>query len=430
MNPDSSLAAGLALAALPIGISAVLNMGEAASVYADDIALRHMSASGDKKAAKMLRLLEKHPAVESSVSTVSALCLVLSVWGITRIWTLIAPDLAQSAGAAAGAALAGTFLFTGLGVIAPRRLAADLSENLAFAMFGPLSLACAVLTPVVWLEDAVSSLFVRLAGKNPDEIPRHVTEEEIRMLIDEGEERGAIEEAEKDMINNIFEFDTRDVTDVMTHRTEVSAVEITAPLQEVVQLALDTGYSRIPVYVDSIDSICGVVYAKNLLKYFNNPGEFRMSDELRRPLYVPETTSCAALFALFKREKTQIAVVVDEYGGTYGIVTMEDLLESIVGSMEDEFDNEVALSTQVDEGVYILDGSMSVAEFEHLLGLRVPEDFDCDTLGGFVTELLGDVPGDDSPTHSVHFGGVTFTVIHTDGKKIGKIRAVMKSKAN
>ena len=250
------------------------------------------------------------------------------------------------------------------------------------------------------------------------------------MLIDEGEERGAIEEAEKDMINNIFEFDTRDVTDVMTHRTEVSAVEITAPLQEVVQLALDTGYSRIPVYVDSIDSICGVVYAKNLLKYFNNPGEFRMSDELRRPLYVPETTSCAALFALFKREKTQIAVVVDEYGGTYGIVTMEDLLESIVGSMEDEFDNEVALSTQVDEGVYILDGSMSVAEFEHLLGLRVPEDFDCDTLGGFVTELLGDVPGDDSPTHSVHFGGVTFTVIHTDGKKIGKIRAVMKSKAN
>ena len=124
MNPDSSLAAGLALAALPIGISAVLNMGEAASVYADDIALRHMSASGDKKAAKMLRLLEKHPAVESSVSTVSALCLVLSVWGIARIWTLIAPDLAQSAGAAAGAALAGTFLFTVLGVIAPRRLAA------------------------------------------------------------------------------------------------------------------------------------------------------------------------------------------------------------------------------------------------------------------------------------------------------------------
>ena len=205
MNPDSSLAAGLALAALPIGIAAILNMGEAASVYVDDIALRHMSANGDKKAAKMMRLLDKHPAVEASVSTVSSLCLVLSVWGIVRLWALIAPDLAQSA-AVSGAALAGTFLFTVLGVVAPRRLAAYFSENLAFAMFGPLSLVCAVLTPLVWLEDAVSSLFVRLAGKNPDEVPRHVTEEEIRMLIDEGEERGAIEETEKDMINNIFEF--------------------------------------------------------------------------------------------------------------------------------------------------------------------------------------------------------------------------------
>ena len=323
MNPDSSLAAGLALAALPIGISAVLNMGEAASVYADDIALRHMSASGDKKAAKMLRLLEKHPAVESSVSTVSALCLVLSVWGIARIWTLIAPDLAQSAGAAAGAALAGTFLFTVLGVIAPRRLAAYFSENLAFAMFGPLSLACAVLTPVVWLEDAVSSLFVRLAGKNPDEIPRHVTEEEIRMLIDEGEERGAIEEAEKDMINNIFEFDTRDVTDVMTHRTEVSSLEITATVQEAVQLATETGFSRIPVYEDDIDSIVGILHVKDLLPLvaadsFAWPlaeGEtLEMDVELDGTLRAPVRAGDRAGEAVFSVNGTEVGRVALLYG--------------------------------------------------------------------------------------------------------------------
>lgn len=427
MIPDSTMVAGLALAALPILFAAVLNLGEAASVYVDDLSLRHMQAVGDRKAAGMLRLLKKPAAVTSSVTTANALLLAVSVWGFLRLAGKLSPAPFQGAAVLPGV-LAGTLLFTVLGVVAPRRLAAYFSEGLAFALFGPLSFACLVLAPVVWLEDAVSGLFIRLAGKNPNEIPRRVTEEEIRMLIDEGEERGAIEETEKNMINNIFEFDNRDVTEVMTHRTEVSAVEITAPLSEVVQLALDSGYSRIPVYVGSIDSICGVVYAKDLLKYFGTPEDFQLSNELRRPLYVPETSNCADLFALFKREKTQIAVVVDEYGGTYGIVTMEDLLESIVGSIEDEYDNEESLSTQVDEGVYILDGSMSVSEFEQFLGLRVPESFDCDTLGGFVTELLGDVPDDGAPTRSAQFGGVTFTVIHTDGRKIDKIRAVLKTK--
>ncbi len=212
------------------------------------------------------------------------------------------------------------------------------------------------------------------------------------MLVDEGNQRGSIEELEREMINNIFEFDDRDVTEVMTHRTEVAALSDTTTLDEAAALFLSTGYSRIPVYEENIDSIVGILYAKDLLRYLNTPQKFFLPDIMRRPLYVPESCSCSDALALFRLEKTQFAVVVDEYGGTYGIVTMEDLLEAIVGNIQDEYDNEADQATLISEGVYLLDGSVPISEAERLLSFKMPDSFDAETVGGFVTELLGGVP--------------------------------------
>ncbi|MEG2174429.1 MAG: hemolysin family protein [Oscillospiraceae bacterium] len=421
MLSDSTWAVGVLWAVLPLALTAMINAAELAAVYLDDAELRHLSTTGDQTAIRIIALLGRHEKVDLTVQLLTALGLFASGYGV---WLLLPAHWGGEVYVAM--AVITVLVFLSLGVVTPRQLAGYFPEQLAFSLFEPLRLVCLLLSPLVWLLEHLANLMIRFAGKNPLEPPHRVTEEEIRMLVDEGEERGAIEEMEKDMINNIFEFDDRDVSEVMTHRTEVAAVEVTETLDEAVRVSLETGYSRIPVYVEDIDSICGILYAKDLLKYLHNPDDFVISDEMRSPLYVPESSSCSDVFALFQREKTQLAVVVDEYGGTYGIVTMEDLLESIVGNMQDEYDNEKSLATKVEEGVYILDGSMGVSEFERLLGLRVPDDSEADTLGGFVTERLGGVPRMPEDPHSAVFGNVTLTVIHCDEKRIEKVRAVVK----
>ncbi len=428
MSPDSNQAVSLSIALVPILLSALVNAGEAAIIYTDDAHLKHQESTGDRKAAKMLKLLSNYKTLEPAVIALTAICLMTSFYGFWQFFYslstqgFISPKLVFVLTLTVGG-----LLFLALGKITPRRLAAYHYEGMAFSLLGLLQLARVLMLPFVLVLDLVSAVVVKLSGNDPSNIPHRVTEEEIRMLVDEGEVRGVIEESEKDMINNIFEFDERTVDEVMTHRTEVSAADLGASLDELVAIALETGYSRIPIYEDDIDSVVGIIYAKDLLKFINKADEFNVRESMRKPLYVPETTKCNDLFAIFKHEKTQIAVVIDEYGGTYGIVTMEDLLEAIVGNMQDEYDNEEELLTEVEEGVYILDGSMPISFAERLLSIRVPDDSESDTLGGFITELLGGIPRQDALSQSIHFGGVTFTIMEAEQRKILTVRAVIKS---
>lgn len=419
MNPPGTPAAWPWLAALPFLLSILLNLAESAAVYLDDGELHRRKSAGERRAVTVAALLERHDRTELAVRIVSAGGLAISA---PEAWRLAAPLGSLPAwGALAGWSL----LYFSFGVVAPRRLAGYFPDVFAYSLAGLLRLACIAVSPLRCLIGALSGLPVRLAGRNPNEPPHSVTEEEIRMLVDEGEERGAIEESEKKMINSIFEFDDRDVSEVMTHRTEVAAVPVNATLREVAKVAIETGYSRIPVYEEDIDSICGIVYAKDLIAYIDRPGEFNLASRMRQPLYVPESSSCSDVFSLLQRKKTQLAVVVDEYGGTYGIVTMEDLLETIFGNIQDEYDRETPEAVTLGEGVYLLDGSMGISEAEQLLEIEIPEDSDADTLGGFVTELLGGVPKSIQPPPVVSFGGVTFTVVHADERRIDKIRAAV-----
>lgn len=413
-------------------ISILLNLAESSAVYLDDAELRNEASNGNRSAIKLERLLESHDSLKLSVNIVSVLCLVIAAV-ITVDFAARAPEGSYIARFTAFAAsrwvivLIFSLIYFSLAVYAPRRIASYFPQS-AYSLSGWLSFCSAAAAPLTFFVSAVSALTVRLFGKDPNSAPSSVTEEEIRMLVDEGNERGTIEESEKKMINNIFEFDDRDVSQVMTHRTELSAVEINSSLEQVAQVAIESGYSRLPVYDGDIDTICGIFYAKDLIKYIDHPQDFHLSDNIRKPIYVPESGSCSDVFALLQQEKTQLAVVVDEYGGTFGVVTMEDLLESIVGNIQDEYDQEEATATEIEEGVFLLDGSMSISDAERLLDFYVPDDSEADTLGGFIIEQLGGVPHSPADPRTVAFGGITFTVVHSDERRIEKIRAVLDKK--
>ncbi len=249
------------------------------------------------------------------------------------------------------------------------------------------------------------------------------TEKEILMLIDEGEEKGVIEESQREMITNIFEFDDLLASDVMTHRTEIEAIEISDDISQVVEKSIAAGYSRIPVYEDELDNIKGVMYIKDLLKYVGKsiPKTLTIADVMRKPCFFPETKRCGDLFNEMTEKHLQLVFVCDEYGGVSGIVTIEDLLEAIVGNMQDEYDNEVEEIEQVNETTYSLDGTTDIEEVADILGIEFP-DGDYDTVGGFIMSELGRIPGEDeSPV--VEYEGYSFKVDTVDDRRIEKITA-------
>lgn len=278
-----------------------------------------------------------------------------------------------------------------------------------------------VLSPVTFVLSLITALVSRILGLKPDDARVDVTEEEIRMLVDEGE----IEEGQKEMINNVFEFDDITAGEVMTHRTDIVAMEKTeATMQAALDISIEHGYSRIPVYDEYIDKIVGIVYIKDLFTHINEgeSKDFNLISIMREPLFVPKSIRCRDLFHEMKLKKMQLAVVLDEYGGTSGIITMEDILESIVGSIQDEYDDEEEEISACEDGSFLFEGTVSLDEAVKTLGIEIDEEIECDTLGGFVFYLLGTVPAEnENPT--VEYQNVSFEVVAMDERRIAKVRA-------
>ena len=310
----------------------------------------------------------------------------------------------------------------------PRRLAARHADSLAPALSGTAAAIVALFTPLAWFVEKAVSLVLALFGIHDQDQPENVTEEEIRMMVDVSEETGGIEAAEKEMILGVFDFADRTVDEIMTHRTDVTAAGEDATLEELVALAEEHGFSRIPIVgEDGLDDILGILNVKDLLPLAvaDRRKRFSLKSYLRPPFYVPESTKCRDLFATLNQQKTQIAVVVDEYGGTSGIVTMEDLLESIVGDIQDEYDNEEAEATAISGDRYTLGGDIDLGEVARLLdcSFQEREDWDdYDTLGGLLIAMLDRIP---SPKEhpSVEVGGVRFTVQRSNSRQILEVLA-------
>ena len=282
--------------------------------------------------------------------------------------------------------------------------------------------------PLTIVAELLARLLAKILGEDSYEAEKSVTEEEIRMMVDAGNEKGAIEQSERDMIDNIFEFDDNEVQRVMTHRTEMVTLQKDMTVTQAVKIAVEEGYSRLPVYDEDIDDIVGILYVKDLLTLVGKESAHKETIDhyLREAIFVPESKRCDDLFKIFKAKKIQIAIVVDEYGGTSGLVSMEDLLEAIVGNIQDEYDDEEELTKILPDGRFIFDGSIDIEEFSKLTDYVVPEEYeDCETLGGLITDILGRIPKEKEKPKII-LGNITLTVTKIEDRRIAKVFCQVK----
>ena len=308
-----------------------------------------------------------------------------------------------------------------LGELVPKKIAMQKAEQISFKVVGILVFVATIFGPFIKFLSSSTNLVVRLLGFDPLASEQGVTEEEIRMLVDVGKEKGVIQDNEKEMINNIFDFNNTIVTEVMTHRTDMTAVESTSNIRDVAKLSNKMGYSRIPVYKDDLDNIIGIVYAKDLIKYifYDNKQPAQVEDIMRPAMFVPESQRCDEVFTQMTNARTQIAIIVDEYGGTEGLVTMEDLLESIVGNIQDEYDNEREEITKLSENSFTVEGTASIDEISEILSVKLPEG-DYDTIAGLVVDYLGRIPLENEHP-SIILNNIKFTVQKTEEHRILQI---------
>ncbi|MBE6793522.1 MAG: HlyC/CorC family transporter [Ruminococcaceae bacterium] len=261
------------------------------------------------------------------------------------------------------------------------------------------------------------SLFSRLFGSKSREEIQQEAEEEILSLVEEGQEKGVIGDSTKNIIENVFDFDDTVASEIMTHRTEMTAIEDTSELSQVVDAAIESGYSRIPVFKGDIDTIVGVLYVKDLLPFVGAKVEgFDLSKVVRDVLFVPKTKNCSELFTEMTKKRVQMAIVVDEYGGTEGLITLEDLIEDILGNIRDEYDNEEDEVKKLSDNRFTVEGSASIEDISKELELDIPET-DCDTVAGFILENLGRIP-EDSETPEVTINNATFKINKIEERRI------------
>lgn len=305
------------------------------------------------------------------------------------------------------------------GELVPKRIAMKKSEMIAFASIGVIHFISIVTSPFVRFLEFSTNIVSKLFGVtgNEEEV---VTEEEIRMMVDVGQEKGTIDLNEKEMINNVFEFNDRTVSEIMTPRNEIFALDSNLAMSEaILEIAEDYKYSRIPVYKENIDLIIGILYIKDMLLEQKNKNT-KIKNLVKDAYFVPETKKVNELFSEMRKNKKQIAIVIDEYGGTAGLITMEDILEEIVGDIFDEFDEFENEYEKIDENTYILDGGMPIYECRKILNINIPEG-DYETLSGYLIEALGRIPGEkEKPVLEIE--NIVYKIEKIKNKRIMKIK--------
>jgi putative hemolysin len=307
-----------------------------------------------------------------------------------------------------------------LGELVPKRLALEKSDKIALAVAKPIRILFTIASPAVRMLAFMTNVIAKLLGGSNDFDNSQITEEEIRMMINVGEEKGIFQQTETNMINSIFEFDNTAAKEVMTPRTHIVAVNIDATVDEILEIVIEESFSRIPVYENSIDNVIGLLYVKDLFALIRKSTEWEISlKDLIRPAYfVPEYKKIDELFKEMQKSKTHIAIVIDEYGGTAGLITIEDLLEEIVGNIFDEYDDVVLEYEQIDEDTYLVDGLLGINEINDIMHLDLPEE-EFDTISGMILSLSGKMP---EVGEEVEYEDVSFRIEEVDDKRISKIK--------
>lgn len=306
------------------------------------------------------------------------------------------------------------------GELVPKRLAMRNSEKIAFGTIGIIRTISIITAPFVKLLTASTNGVSKLFGiSGTDE--ETVTEEEIRMMVDVGEEKGSIKEEERELINNVFEFNDKVVSEIMIHRKDIYAIDINSDIDNILKELDEYKYSRIPVYEENIDNIVGMLFIKDLLANVNKKEKVKIAKIIREPYFVSENKPIDELFRDLQKNKHQLAIVLDEYGGTAGLVTMEDIIEELVGNIFDEYDEEEKEFEKIDDNTFLISGSVSIHDLRKILGVEIPEG-EYDTLSGYLIELLGRIPSDDEKP-VIETKRVTYKIEDYEEKRILWVKA-------
>ncbi|GAC1616385.1 MAG: hemolysin family protein [Ktedonobacteraceae bacterium] len=395
-------------------LCAIASAAETALTSLSRIKLKNLVEEGDKQAIEIDKLLANPNKLLSTILIVNSVAVIVA----SSMATVLALAFSTTYGEVLSTILISLVVLI-FCEITPKTAAVQNPLRWARTFVNPVRSAAWLLTPLVWSLGAVTSFLVRIVGGQMKHRSPFVTEEELRLMVTVGEEEGVLEEEETEMIHSIFEFADTTVREVMVPRIDMVTLESDATVDEAVDLALQGGFSRIPVYEKSIDNVIGVLYTKDMLKQLREGHHtFPIRTLLREAFFVPETKKLDDLLREMQQRRVHMVIVFDEYSSVSGVVTIEDLVEEIVGDIQDEYDREEKLYEQVSADEYIFDARISLDEFNEIMEMQL-DDTDYDTLAGFVYAQLDKIPnvGD-----TITFNNVNFTVLTTKGRRITQVR--------
>ena len=411
---DSSLTAQVILLIVLISLSAFFSMSETALMSLSKVRLRNMVEEKVKGADLVEKLLEEPNKLLGAILIGNNIVNI----GASSIATSVALQIFGNSGAAVATGIM-TVLILIFGEITPKSLAQQNAEKISIRIAKIIKFIVTVFKPFVTVFTGISSLFIRICGGDPNETEPFITEEELRTMVGVSEEEGVLEDGEKEMIFNVFDFSDIQVKDVMVQRVDMVALDATSDYSKVKELIKEEQFSRVPVFNETIDNIVGILNVKDLIIKDNDTENFNILDYIREPFYTFEFKKIKEVFNEMKKTRNHFAVVLDEYGGTVGIVTIEDLIEEIVGEIEDEYDEEREDNIKVvKENEYIVEGSTKLHDISDLIGVNI-ESEDFDSVGGLVLEKLGRLP---KKNEKVQIGNIKFVVEDLEKNRIKKVR--------
>ena len=393
--------------------------------------IREMAEEGNSRAEKALKIIEKLPDSKLSIRCLNVFLYML--FCLTALYSYVGPvsglldRVIGNPGAAFGVAAVLTFLIStvflmALGEMVPRRIALQHTEGITVNGAVPVGILNVVMKPFMVLVWAQSFVVLKVLRQRTDLNDNEYSEENIVEMLEAGRESGELKEEGKKMITGVFAFDDILAYEIMTPRTDVFAIDIKDSADEYIDELMELRYSRIPVYEDDSDNIIGILYIKDYLIKAREDGfeNVDIKSILRTPYFVPETKNIDSLFFELQKTKQHIAILIDEYGGFCGIVTMEDIIEEVMGDIDDEYDEEEEEIREIGRNLYIVEGSMDIDDLNEELGLNL-ESEDSETIGGFLIELLGEIPDEENIGKEIFFENCVFTIKTVKDRRIEQI---------
>ncbi|WP_432409286.1 hemolysin family protein [Wukongibacter sp. M2B1] len=417
---DYSIMIRLVILVILLCLSGLFSSAETSLSSLNIIKIKQLKNKGVKKAEILDRLLDKSSKILATILIGNNIVNIAA----TAIATELTLSIVSGEKATLLVTVTMTILILVFGEITPKTYSSYNPEKVAMKLGRPLEVLSMIFNPILFVLNKITQILIRSLGGNITSDRNTVSEEEIKTLVDVGEEVGIIEKQEREMIESIFEIGDIKVTEVMVPRIDTVYLEEDTSIENAIKKVIEYGYSRIPIINESIDNIIGVVYAKDLLACYLRSGkeDLKINDFIRPAYYVPQSKKAIDLLTEMQLEKVHMAIVLDEYGGTLGLVTIEDILEEIVGDILDEYDDEKNLIEYTDENIVIVNSKISIEETNEILGENIPLD-DYESLGGFVFNLLGRIPrvGD-----VIEYNNIIFKVLEVQNRRVKKIELSKK----